>query len=104
MTGAGFRSGNIDGGPRYILDVSYNMDEVILPNPQYKFVRYQVNGNLMDTAEEDSILLSYADSGREGHLSLPEAEERALRAAEQKIPAAFENTLRNYLSGLASVK
>ena len=96
VTGAGFRSGG--NNSRYMLNVSYSMTPVELPNQPNKFVRYQINGGLADTAEGNSVLLSYDASGREGHLTIPEAEERAIRAAEQKIPQEFETALKNYLA------
>ena len=96
VTGAGFRSGG--NNSRYMLNVSYSMTPVELPNQPNKFVRYQINGGLADTAEGSSVLLSYDASGREGHLTIPEAEERAIRAAEQKVPQEFETVLKNYLA------
>ena len=100
LSAAGFRSGGDNS--RYMINAVYTMSEVALPGQTNKFVRYQLNGALTDTAEGNSVLVSYDASGREGHLTLPEAEERALRAAESKIPGDFEAVLRNYLSSLVS--
>ena len=99
---AGFRSGAADS--RYMLRVSCSMTEVALPNQQNKFVRYQVSGALEDNAEGNSVLVSYDISGREGHLTVAEAEERALRAAEGKIAGEFETVLKSYLGSLVSVR
>ena len=98
LGGAGFRSGG--NNSRYILKVSYNMSQVDLPGQQNIFVRYQLNAGLQDSAEGNSVLVSYDASGREGHLTLPEAEERAIRAAEKKIADEFETALTSYLSSL----
>jgi hypothetical protein len=100
LTAAGFRS--TGSNSRYVLNVSCAMIPVELPNQTNKFVRYQINSGLEDTAEGNSVLLLYDASGREGHLTIPEAEERAYRAAEQKIPLEFETALKNYLSSLVS--
>jgi hypothetical protein len=98
LSGAGFRSGG--NNSRYILRASYTMSPAELPNQQNKFVRYQVNALLADTAEGDSVLVPYDSNGREGHLTLPEAEERAIRAAERKIADEFGGILKDYLSSL----
>jgi len=100
LSGAGFRSGS--GNSRYVLKVTYTMTPVDLPGQQNKFVRYQLNGHLEDGDRGNSVLVSYDASGREGHLTVPEAEERAIRAAERKIADEFEGILRNYLSFLVS--
>ena len=100
LNNAGFRSGG--NNSRYMLNVSCSMPEVVLPNNPNKFVRYQINSALEDSAEGNSVLFSYDSSGREGHLTIPEAEERALRAAEGKIPGEFETAMKSYLSSLVS--
>ena len=100
ISGAGFRSGGDNS--RYMIRAVYSMSEVELPGQTNKFVRYQLNGSLSDAAEGNSVILSYDASGREGHLTIPEAEERAVRAAEGKIPGEFEAVLKNYLSSLVS--
>ena len=100
LNGAGFRSGGDNS--RYMIQAAFTMTPVELPGQQNKFVRYQLNCGLTDTAEGDSVLVSYDASGREGHLTISNAEERALRAAENKIPGEFENVLKNYLSSLAA--
>ncbi|MCL2320300.1 MAG: LPP20 family lipoprotein [Treponema sp.] len=98
LSGAGFRSGG--NNSRYMLNAAYTMTPVELPGQTNKFVRYQLNGLLVDTAEGSSVLVSYDASGREGHITVPEAEERTLRAAENKIAGEFETVLKEYLSTL----
>ena len=95
---AGFRSGG--NNSRYMLNVVYTMSQVELPAQQNKFIRYQANAGLEDTSGGNSVLVSYDVSGREGHLTVPEAEERALRAAEKKIADEFVTALNDYLSTL----
>jgi len=102
LGGIGFRSGS--NNSRYMLNASYTLEEVILPGQQNKFVRYHVIGRLEDNDDGNNVLLSYDTSGREGHLTIPEAEERATRSAENKIPGEFETALRSYLSSLVSGK
>jgi hypothetical protein len=97
---AGFRTG---GNSPYVLNVQVSFTPADLPNQQYKFVRYVVDANLTDTAS-GSILLPYNINGREGHLNISEAENRATAAAEKKIGAEYENTLKAYLDGLLPAK
>jgi len=98
LSAAGFRSGG--NNSRYMLNVAYTMTPVELPAQQNKFIRYQASAALQDTTEGNSVLVSYDASGREGHLTIPEAEERALRAAEKKITDEFDTALNDYLSTL----
>jgi hypothetical protein len=95
---AGFRSGG-SGNTRYVLDVQASFSPVDLPNQTNKFVRYTVDANLTDTST-GSILLPYTITGREGHLNLTEAENRAVSGAERKIAGEYAPRLSEYLSSL----
>jgi hypothetical protein len=97
---AGFRTG---GNSPYVLNVQVFFTPVDLPNQQYKFVRYVVDANLTDTAS-GSILLPYNVNGREGHLNISEAENRAAATVERKIEAEYENALKSYLDVLLPAK
>ncbi|MDR3192771.1 MAG: LPP20 family lipoprotein [Treponema sp.] len=103
LGGAGFRTGTRNSP--YVLEVKVSFTPVDLPNnqPQYKFVRYVVDANLVEAASGD-VLLPYNINGREGHLNISEAENRAAAAAEKKIGAEYENTLNAYLDGLLPLK
>jgi hypothetical protein len=90
----GFLSGG--GGSRYSLEGSLLLEDVELPQNPNKFVRYTVNAVLMDTVN-GSVLFPYSVSGREGHVSPSEAENRALRAAESSIREFYGQALENYL-------
>jgi hypothetical protein len=94
---AGFRSGG--NNSRYVLNVTVTISEVQLANQQNKFARYVVDANLTDSAE-GIVLLPYNINGREGHLTLPEAENRAIAAAERRINEAYGKVLSDYLSTL----
>jgi hypothetical protein len=97
LSQAGFRAGN--GGERYMLAVTVSFAPVDLPNPAgNKFTRYIVDANLTDTANK-TVLFPFNISGREGHLSQTEAEERAYRAAVAKIAGDYGTALGDYLSG-----
>jgi hypothetical protein len=97
----GFRSGGTN--PRYVLNISVTFSPVDLPNQQNKFTRYVIDANLTDTQEE-SVLLPFNINGREGHLSISEAENRAVMAAERKITDMYGIALSDYLSKLLPKK
>ncbi|MDR2864002.1 MAG: LPP20 family lipoprotein [Spirochaetaceae bacterium] len=94
FTDAGFRTGNSNS--RYVLNAVLSISAVELNN-QNKFSRYVVDASLIDSSD-NSVLTPFNINGREGHLTQPEANARAVRAAEQKIKEDFSEALREYLS------
>jgi hypothetical protein len=92
----GFRSGGTNS--RYVLKVDVALSEVALQPPN-KFARIEINARLTDTAD-DAILLPWNFNGREGHVNLAEAENRAISFAEDKIKGEYGTVLQNYLSTL----
>ncbi|WP_038078131.1 LPP20 family lipoprotein [Treponema primitia] len=102
LSSAGFRTGG--NNSRYQLQVQLSFSEVQLPNQTTnKFTRYVVDGNFMDTSTGD-VLFPYNINGREGHISLPEAEVRATKAAENKIREDYAEALSAYLYRLIPKK
>jgi len=93
----GFRSGG--NNSRYVLRVEVTISPVDLPNNPSKFVRIVLSANLTDTSV-GAVLLPYNFNEREGHNSIPEAEDRAYRTAERKISEEYAKLLNNYLSQL----
>ncbi|GHV78119.1 hypothetical protein AGMMS49942_29400 [Spirochaetia bacterium] len=101
LSAAGFRTG--DNNARYQLRVRLSLTEVQLPNQTNKFTRYVVDGNFTDTISGD-ILFPYNNNGREGHITLPESENRAVQAAEDKIKGEYPQALQTFLSHLIPQK
>lgn len=101
ISGAGFKSGGQDS--RYVLAVKLTLTPVDLPNNTNKFTRYIVDAKLTDTARK-SVLLPYNLNGREGHTTMSEAENRALRTIEQTISTEYLKVLSDYLSQLTAKK
>jgi hypothetical protein len=101
LSSAGFRTGG--NNSRYQLRARLSLSEVQLPNQTNKFVRYGIDGNFVDASTEQ-ILFPYNAVGREGHVSIPEAENRAVRAAESKIKGDYAEALSAYLSRLIPEK
>jgi hypothetical protein len=103
VTRAGFRSGTASS--RYVLRVSYYVGRVDLPGQPNQFVRFELSARLENAAEGNNGLFAHpAMVGREGHLTVSEAEQRALRAAEQRIVNEFEPAFRNYLDNLIVIR
>lgn len=86
-------------GERYKLDAEVSFSEVILPSNPNKFSRAVLNARLIDM-ESGEVLLPYSTSIREGHTSLPEAENRALRSLAVKIESDFAESFDSYLQSL----
>ena len=97
----GFRTGasNIS----YVCDVQINVSPVELPNNQNKFARIELSANLIDKVN-DVVLFNWSFNDRQGHQSMPEAENRVYASAERKINEEFKNTFSKYLSQLIPKK
>ncbi len=101
LTAAGFMTGG--SGSRYSLSGSLALSPVELPDNPNKFARYTVDATLRD-AVTGNALLPYSVSGRDGHTSQSEAENRAVRAAERKIRGDFGTAFTGFVSGLGGKK
>jgi hypothetical protein len=97
LSALGFRSGG--NNARYVLNATLTLAQADIPNQPYKFVRYVVEANLTDTAE-NHILLPFNVNGREGRNTVSEAETIAVSAAEKKIRDSYGETLSAWLSSL----
>ncbi|MDR1901213.1 MAG: LPP20 family lipoprotein [Treponema sp.] len=97
LTEAGFRSGG--NTSRYILKIDVSLSPVDLPGQNNKFSRYVIDANLMDM-NDDTVLLPWNINGREGHLNQSEADNRAIRGAEEKIKKEYGGILKAYLSSV----
>jgi hypothetical protein len=95
---AGFRTGGAN--QRYKLVVTLALTPADFPNQPNKFIRFTVDANLTDTVEGNSVLFPFNKTGREGHVNIPEAENRALREAEKRIEEDYPPALSAYLAEL----
>ncbi|MDR1144290.1 MAG: LPP20 family lipoprotein [Spirochaetaceae bacterium] len=95
LTGAGFRTGG--NNSRYALKAVLTLEEVTFINNPYRWIRYMVDANLVDTST-GVVLFPYNVNDREGHTSLSEAENRALRAAETRIKNNYMDALGAFLT------
>ena len=103
VTRAGFISGADNS--RYVIRVSYNVSPLDLPGQPNQFVRFELIAGLENAADGNIRIFAHPSIvGREGHLSLFEAEERALRTAERRIAAEFEPAFGTYLDTLLAIR
>ncbi|MDR2491012.1 MAG: LPP20 family lipoprotein [Spirochaetaceae bacterium] len=91
----GFISG--DASSRYQLDVQYTVNPLVLENQKNIFVRYELTANLRDS-QSGATVCSFSENGRAGHISAPEAVQRALRSAESLAKDAYAASLARHLS------
>ncbi|MDR1047486.1 MAG: LPP20 family lipoprotein [Treponema sp.] len=95
----GFRTGQ--GNSRYVLDVDCALEPAEYPGQTNKFVRYNIDANLADNG---AVLLPWNIRDRSGHVSVEQAENRAISAAEKKIGDSYGEELTRYLSSLLPEK
>jgi hypothetical protein len=90
----GFRSGG--NNSRYLLDVIVNTSPVEIANQVNKYTRIELYANFMDT-DSGTVLLPFNFNDRQGHLSQPEADNRAYAAAERKINEDYVKVFSDYV-------
>lgn len=101
ISASGFKTGGDDS--RYALEARLTLSPVTLADNENKFVRYIVDARLVDRAK-GTVLIPFSINGREGHANEGEAENRAVRVAQQKIGTAFGKEFGAYLVQLTAGK
>ena len=86
------------GASRYTLEVKSAWEPVTLPN-ENKWTRWTVDARLSDRTA-GTVLFPFSISGREGHISQSEADNRAISAAAVKIQDEYAAALSAYLAGV----
>ncbi|MDR1211771.1 MAG: LPP20 family lipoprotein [Spirochaetaceae bacterium] len=99
FSASGFGTGS--GNSPYRMTVTLSLSPVDLPGNSNEFVRYIVSGKLIEVKTGNEVF-PFTISGREGHLSLSEAENRAIRVIEQKIRDGFGAEFAAYLESLSA--
>jgi hypothetical protein len=72
--------------------------EAYIHNPMFKFVRWTANFKLIDKST-DRIIGSITRSGKEGHLTVIEAKERALKTLQEDIVSEVSKKLTEFIYG-----
>ncbi|MDR1929524.1 MAG: LPP20 family lipoprotein [Treponema sp.] len=101
LTAGGFRVGGNDA--RYTLNVLLLLEEISFSGNPNKFIRYTVDADLVDTFT-GMVLFPWNINAREGHANAAEAENRALRAAENEIKKSYISALGNSLGNSGGSK
>jgi len=94
VSDAGFKTGGSDS--RYVLRANLSFSAVELVGNKNKFTRYILDAKLMD-AKRNTVLLPFNLSGREGHATMSEAENRAVRVVEERIHTEYAKAFYDYL-------
>jgi len=97
LSNIGFRSGGFNS--RYALDVYIVNTPANNPDNPFIFSRMDLTANLIDTFD-NTILLPYSFSVKDGHSSIEEAENRTYILAERRIIDEYNEVLSSYLSRL----
>jgi hypothetical protein len=97
FTARGFRTNEAGANP-YRLAAVLQMEEAALGNPNNKFVRYVLNCSVKN--RDGVAVFDHSGNGREGHISVAEARQRALRAVETAIAVNFAHDFDAYLASL----
>jgi hypothetical protein len=96
----GFRTSTESAESGYTLDAALILADADLKSQKYKYVQYSLKATLRAAGGEE--LLSIQQEGREGHLSEPQAKERALRSAEKLVTQGdFAKSFDRYLGPLS---
>jgi hypothetical protein len=93
----GFSTGS--GASRYVLEVETALEPLTLPN-ENKWTRWTVDARFTDR-EKGRVLFPFSISGREGHISQTEADNRAITDAALKIQDEYAAAFNAYLAGAA---
>jgi hypothetical protein len=95
LNNAGFKGG--EAASRYVLTAALSITEDPAQNDRFSFANYLVDARLTDI-RENTVLLPFTITGREGYTNLAGAENRALMAAEKQITETFGEVLSDWLS------
>jgi len=82
FTSRGFRTSDVSGNCTYILNAGLTISEVSLDSSD-RFARYELKAEL--ATYDGTEILAFSGNGRAGHISYSEAEQRAVRKAEESV-------------------
>ncbi len=69
-----------------------------LPDPRFRYIRWCADFVIVNQGDQ-RMLGSVARSGREGHLTIPEASGRALKSLQQEVSSALAKSLAEHIYG-----
>ncbi len=77
----------------YNLKASLSFEDAGKIDGQHEFVRYNLIANLVDSSNNEAVILPYSLSGREGHVSASQAKFRVFTKIEGKVQSEFAEKL-----------
>jgi len=69
-----------------------------VPDPKFRYVRWCADFVVLSQGDQH-VVGSVARSGREGHLTYPEASNRALKSLQQEVSSALAKSLAEHIYG-----
>ncbi len=87
-------------GETHILNVigDINFQETDFNRDDFEFIRYELNIQITD--QENTLVSSLSEKGKEGHTTYKEAEERAIRKLESQIERSLKLKVIQYFDSL----
>lgn len=91
----GFRT-SLRANVRYVLTCTLNFEKSATSDGKTQRCRYSLDSFILDSKTNHQFA-PFTASGRESHLSYPEAENRAVKSLEKKIKSDFTKSFSDYL-------
>ncbi|GHV77849.1 hypothetical protein AGMMS49942_26700 [Spirochaetia bacterium] len=106
FSGRGFRTNTVPGATSadrpYTLRAEFKMEDVPANDSKYQYTRFVLTAALM--GKDGAELLSFSETGREGHTTQSEARQRAIHSAEIIITEdSFAKEFAAYLDSLRTI-
>jgi hypothetical protein len=98
LTRQGFHVSKGDEPADLLIRAEGDAQEADLQNPRFKFVRWEVHLDLVD-GKSGKVIGSAGQSGREGHVTLAEAQVRARHAMQREIAGPVLDELFKVIDG-----
>lgn len=94
----GFSVVNAGQSKDMLVEGEVEFKEVNVQNPRFKFIRWTANFKLIDK-NTNRVIGSITESDREGHLTIKEAEDKALKALQDEIVKEISKKLSEFVYG-----
>ncbi len=75
-----------------------DFNEIEVQQKQEKFVRWNILLNVSDN--KNNSIINFSDKGRDAHLTIDEAKERAIKSIEKKLETNFDKKISAFFESL----
>jgi len=103
LTQEGFSLSGANEKANVLVKGSIEIKPLKQTSEQWKYVRWKTVFDLVDL-KDDSVFGSISDTGREGHLSLPQAQDRALLKIKKNLLPKVSQEIARYIFNPPAVK